>query len=85
MKIPPLQNKQVGVLQNLMAFQDFQETAPLDLDHHCWKNPTLVRATVFLCPCVGPFPFLGVMLRCDSLGIYLALQLCTPYNYVVGK
>ena len=33
MKLPPLQNKQVGVLQ--MAFQDFQETAPLDLDHHC--------------------------------------------------
>ena len=35
--------------------------------------PTLVR--VFLCPRVGPFPFLGLTLRWENLGIYLALQL----------
>ena len=33
MKIPALQNKQVGVLR--MALQDFQEAAPVDFDHHC--------------------------------------------------
>ena len=43
------------------------------------SKPTLIR--VFLCPRVGPFPFLRLILRWDNLAIYLALQL-TPYNYL---
>ena len=39
--------------------------------------PTPLR--VFMCPCVGPFPSLGLTLGRDKVGISLSLQL-TPRN-----
>ena len=44
-----------------------------------FENLALVR--VFVCPHVSPFPFLGLTLRWNDLGINLALQLML-YNYL---
>ena len=45
-----------------------------------WSNPKVVGsipnlARVFLCPCVGPFPLVGLTLTCFIWGTKLALQI----------